>query len=268
MTATLDPPSPVLPHDPIGYVGPFRLTRELTPVALGRRYLALHEREATSHLVYILPLGKSRRDHRVFLAAASRLNAACNPYLLSTTHSGLIGSSSGYLISPYPGTADGVLTLADLASARLGRFSAFEARRGLCHLLTGVAAGQAAGLGHGPFGPEDVLVDRHGRLIIELYGLRANLYRGGADTGAEVRSVGGIGRLLLGGEASVRREDRPLREALAGWVIRAEDGHWASASSALAALPETAPATSTGVRPAAIVMDWVKRWLGPLVPRD
>lgn len=268
MTATLDTTLPTVPRDPIRYVGPFRLTRELTPVALGRRFLALHERDATSHLVYLLPLGKSRRDHRVFLAATDRLESVASPYLVSVSHAGLIGSSSGYLIASYPGTADGVLTLADLASARLGRFSAYEARRGLAHLLTGVAAGQAAGVGHGPFGAEDVLVDRHGRLMIELFGLRANLYRGGADTGAEVRSVGSIGRLLLGSDSATPREDRPLREALAGWVVRAEEGHWVSASAAMTALPESGPPRNATVRPAAIVVDWVKRWLGPLVQRD
>ena len=105
-------------------------------------------------------------------------------------------------------------------------------------------------MAHGPIRIDEILVDRHGRLLVELFGLAMALgvrKRARPEEAArkEVRAVFEIGRELVTGAAGgdLRRDPprslwpdapRPWRE----WLARGlSDSGFASARQALASLP-------------------------------
>ena len=78
------------------------------------------------------------------------------------------------LTTAYTGSFDGLLPLARLLNLQSsGQISPRQAMLVGVHLLSALDAGFRKGLVHGPLTIEEVLVDRHGRALIELFGVEA-----------------------------------------------------------------------------------------------
>lgn len=158
------------------------------------------------------------------------------------------------MIMPYTGDADGLVTLAELLSRRGGQLGLREAVLAGEQLLSLSAWAHNAGIVHGRIGADEVIVDRSGKLGVELYGLRhgfasaAGEARVNADRD-EVRSIVElVFELATGVPASVLNARRARGvlcrgsgrrgKRLAAWLERGlgVEG-FAGAEAALAALP-------------------------------
>lgn len=169
------------------------------------------------------------------------------------------GSPVAWAISPYTGSHDGLLTLADLVALKGGRMAPYEAERVLEQLLSASASCHDRGLTHGPIAMDDLLVDRRGSLRVELYGLRTALVLGGLDVGElrrdEVRSIAKLGyQLLTGIEAEepmvpAARLVKRLPAAWTSWLDRGLDAAagYDSAKDAAAVLPSLMRADQAAV---------------------
>ncbi len=233
-------------------LGPYALTRALEPCAIAQRWLALHGQGNTSHVAYRFASVRGRHDQRRFLSAVEQLASLDEPHLLKIEQVALDQSHTPWVICPFTGDADGVRTLARLLREKGGQLSPFEIEPALTQIFQGVGYAHSRRRCHGPVDLDELLVDRHGRIIIELYGLRRAL-RGAAgfDPEAardEVRSVAEVGYQLVTGLRCeeplipagrlVKRLDRRWD----AWFDRALDpsGGFSSADDALASLPSVA----------------------------
>ena len=165
-----------------------------------------------------------------------------------------------WIVAPYTGNHAGLVTLNDVLEAKGGKMPAFEAERTLEHLLTGVGLAHERGVVHGPALDDELLVDRHGSVMVELYGLRRGLAHDQQTTDEstrdEIRSVVQLGYRLVTGLApeepmipatsAVKRLDKRWDS----WFDRGLDplDGFASASQALEALR-----TGEGLSPAPTV---------------
>ncbi len=254
----------MLDHAQRPMLGPFALTRALEPCAIADRWLALHEADNSSHVAYRFAAQKSRADQRRFISAVERAAALDESHLLKVEQVALDQTDTPWVICPFTGDADGIRSLARLLREKGGQLSPFEIEPALTQILQGVSYAHTRQHCHGPVQMDEVLVDRHGRLIIELYGLRRALKGGGGfDTEVardEVRSVAEIGYQLVTG----LRCEEPLIPA--GRLVRKLDRRWDawfetaldptdgfdSADEALAALPSAAAVEVTRRGPLAV----------------
>jgi len=233
-------------------LGPYVLTRTLEPCALAQRWLALHEVDHGSHVAYRFGSFGQRSERRRFLGAVEALARLDEVHLLKIEQFAFDQSDTPWAVCPFTGDADGTRTLDRHLREKDGQLSAFELEPALNQILLGVRYAHAHRHCHGPIALNEVLVDRHGRLIIELYGLRRALSgQCGFDADAaqdEVRSVAEIGYQLLTGLRCeeplipVGRLVRRLDPRWDAWFDRALDlsNGFESADAALAALPSVA----------------------------
>jgi len=233
-------------------VGPYQLTRELPDHQLGARWVALHESDQTSHLVYLIPrLDRPVRERA--LAALGLIQAFSNPHILRVERFGPDSARRLWVVCPYPGDTDGLLTLGRLLRDKGGQMSQDEAERATLQLLEALEAAHRAGLGNGPILIDDVLVDRHGSLLLELYGVAravAGDREPATDLGREeVRSIAEIAYQLITGlraEAPLIPASRLVKKldpAWAAWLRTALDplGGFAGPADAISALPSRRP---------------------------
>lgn len=81
-----------------------------------------------------------------------------------------------WLVSPYVGASEGLMTLDQVRKAKpTGRLSTFEVRTAVRQLFSAMASAHRRGVVNGGFSAKDILVDRHGSLLFELYGLQRRL---------------------------------------------------------------------------------------------
>ncbi len=227
------------------------------------RFAALHQQDQTSHVLYRLPVVRGQRERERVRAAVEAAAAVKHPHVLRIQE--LVWDPVGHpwIVTPFTGDVDGVRPLPRLVREKLGQLSPNETEHALEQLLdalrhahTGGAGGDGAGgtsiVHHGPVSWEHVLVDRHGSLIIELYGLarlldeRAGEGSAGMDmVREEVRSVVEIGYRVMTG----LRPEEPLIPA--SRLVKGLDAAWdayfsagldvlrgfGSAAEAIAALP-------------------------------
>jgi hypothetical protein len=186
-------------------IGPYLLTRRLSDGVAGPRFLALHERDGTSHMIARLahvpsleaedrPSKLDSAPHRGSIASAeftrAQLDAALtsaatlkHAHLLAIDAFGFDPASDDpptdpiwpWIASPYTGDVDGLVSVASLMKRKGGYLPAIEARTATIQILQAVAHAHAAGFRHGPIAMEQVQVDRRGSLAIEHYGLAASL---------------------------------------------------------------------------------------------
>ncbi len=205
-------------------LGPYALTRALDPCAIAQRWLALHDSDNSSHVAYRFSALRGRYDQRRFLAAVEQLSTLEEAHLLKIEQVALDQSDTPWVICPFTGDADGVRTLGRLLREKGGQLSPFEIEPALTQIFQGVGFAHSRRQCHGAIDLGEVLVDRHGRLIIELYGLgRALSGDSGFDAEVardEVRSVAEIGYQLLTG----LRCEEPLIPA--GRLIKRLDRKW------------------------------------------
>lgn len=238
--------------------GPYRLLRTLDACPMADRFLALHERRQTSHVVYRFPVCHDASERRRFIAAVEPLASLEHPHLLPVEEYSFAADGRGWLVTPYTGSQIGLMTLTRLLEDKDGRMSAPEAERALVHALEATQAAHAIGLVHGPIGSDEILVDRRGSACIELYGLRRRLHPDGADAAArtqEVASLVRIGYRLLTGLEPAAPHIAPSR------LLKRLDRRWdeffaaglgqglATAGAALEALPGSANAPAVQPRP-------------------
>lgn len=246
----------MLDHQERPKLGPYALTRVLEPCALAQRWLALHESDNSSHVAYRLGTRRNRTEQRRFLGAVELLAKLDEPHILKIEQFALDQTDSAWVVCPFTGDADGCRTLERLLREKGGQLSPFELEPALTQILQGVGFAHRQRLCHGSLSLNEILVDRHGRLIIELYGLgRALSGQAGFDPESardEVRSVAEIGYQLLTG----LRCEEPLIPV--GRLVKRLDPRWVAwfdrsldptdgfdtADEALAELPSVAAVES------------------------
>lgn len=222
------------------------------------RWLALHEREQTSHVLYRFDLCGDKLERRRVLSALTRLSTLSHPHLLRVERFTLEGEHAAWAVTPYTGAQNGPLTLPAHVEAKGGRMSVAEGERAVTHVLEGVRAAHEQGLVHGPIDHERLLVDRFGSIRVELYGydrLAAGFDRADAElVRDEIRGIVELGyRLITGMEPEeplipasrlVRRLDRRVSD----WLERGLDpaGGYSTAEEALAALATDGPRVVVG----------------------
>lgn len=247
-------------------VGPYLLMRALEPMGLAERYLALHGSDQSSHVAYRFPARPGREDLLRFVEAVRVAEGLRHEHILPIEFHTIDAEGRPWLVSPFTGDVDGVRTLTKLLREKQGQMHPFEVERALVHLLEASnwahkaqrpAEGREGRLPivHGPLSMDQILVDRHGRLVIELYGF-ARLLAGepmGGDAELvrdEVRSIVEIGYQLITGLRAetpmipAGRLVKRLDSRWDRWLLRGLDaaGGFDTAGEALAQLPSRAPA--------------------------
>ena len=184
-------------------IGPYRLARRLEAGPVGERWLAFNEREQTSHVAHRLKLAGGAGARR-FASSLEAISSLCHPHLLPVEQYTLGSANTGWIVTPFTGSHDGLVTLAGLLRDKGGRMQPLEVERALTQLLEALEYAHGLGFFHDEIRADEVLVDRRGSLAIELYGLRRRLAglggRPATEVGRdEVRSLIGIGYELLTG---------------------------------------------------------------------
>ncbi|MEZ6243081.1 MAG: hypothetical protein R3B57_08565 [Phycisphaerales bacterium] len=244
-------------QDHPSHIGPFRLVGRLADGRVGQRWVALHERDRTNHLLYRLEPCRDNSERRETLATIDEVSRITHAHALPIERYSLEQDGCPWVVAPYPGNQGGLVTLADVLEAKGGRLPAFECERTLDHLLSAVMTAHERGVVHGAPEPDELLVDRHGSVLIELYGL-ANRLRQSPGVGPEVvrdevRSFVLLGYTLLTGlppEEPMIRASRIVRRLPKGWDAWFERGldpagGFASAREARDALPGRAGVPET-----------------------
>jgi hypothetical protein len=170
-------------------VGGWRLEARLGDTRLGSRWLAWGGRDALPRVAHHLQPRVTRG-----IDAGSALEP-----LTRFVHAHAVGleevvidRGETWLIAPYCGSYDGLMPLAKLMSMKAsGSLPVREAMFLGIHLLGAIDAGWRRGLGHGPLGMDDVLIDRRGRAMVELFGVEARC-RGEDPLAAAHASVAGV----------------------------------------------------------------------------
>lgn len=189
-------------HTPSLKHGPFVSVRALKGVHGCDRVIMLHERDRTNHLLYrfghILDVVARRRVFDRFMTTA-RL---AHPHILQIQHVSYDDTGRLCVVTDYPGNQDGLVTLDDLLVTRSGTLGFSEATRLVEQLLQTSAHAGERGVLHGPFRGGELLIDRHGCTLVELFGLEHALTNSFDQTGVraeQIRSVAEIGSRLITG---------------------------------------------------------------------
>ena len=230
--------------------GPYILTRELPRGMLGDRWLALHERAQTSHVVHSFGNDAADPDSAGrLLAALAQVRDFEHPHVLKIEDSWVDDAGCVWVVTPFTGDQDGLVTLDSLLRRRGGYLSLEESRRAMDQLMVGVAAAHERSLSHGEIAMREVLADRRGSLLIEHYGVcRAAMTCPAPASLAEakaleVRSVLTIGYQLATGlraDDPLIRVSRVILDVDSSWDDLFETGlgpvGFASAAHALSAI--------------------------------
>lgn len=249
-------------------VGDFALTRDLGRclVVPAQRFLALHPRRQTSHVAYRFDATDSRIDLARFEAVYDLLSTSLDhPHILRLEELRFVPDELDprmlrpWVIAPFAGDADGLRPLSRLLRQKGGQLNQIEAEQAIAQILSalehahdptrGRSPSTRSVIFHGPLGLDEVLVDRHGRVVIELLGFGRRLRglsQGNSETVRdEIVRVCEIAYELLTGlraEAPLIPAPRLVPRLDKAWI------HWLrvgldpsrgfeSASAALAALP-------------------------------
>lgn len=222
-----------------------RVTAHGAPPA-PERFAALHQTAQTSHVLYKLPPTRGQRERERVIRAVEAAAKLRHAHILSIDD--LLWDPIGHpwLITPFTGDVDGVRPLARLLKEKHGQLDPAEAERAMEQLFDalrlahqspvvpaedahGLELDQPSPLQHGPILLDHVLVDRHGSLRIELFGLARLLAskKPGAISPQdrirdEVRSVVEIGYQLITG----LRAEEPMIPA--GRLVKRLDPRWDS----------------------------------------
>lgn len=265
----------MIDRDHTDLVAPYRMVRELGESRVGPRWVAIDERTGETRAVYLVGSCRDTADRRRTLGALEAVGSLHHAHLLGVEQFTLDRSGRAWAVTAYRGNQEGLVTIADLVEAKGGRLSVTETLRTLEQLLDAIAAGHGAGVIHGPLEAREVLVDRHGSVWVELYGLARRL-QGLVDSNEllvrdEVRSIAALGyRLLTGLDAeeprmAASRMFKKLDRAWDRWFDRGLDAGegFATAREALDALPGHAGAEADlptiGTRPVRRVIERFRR---------
>lgn len=248
-------------NDHVRAVGPYVLARPLEPSPHGERWLACHSQTQTDWILHEFGPLLDKCERVMVLSWLETMETIEHAHLPKIRRVIDPGSSRIWAAEPFLGSEDGLLTFGRLVDLKGGRMPPHEVERAMLHILDAVRYAHARGLCHGPIGPRDLLVDRHGSITIDLYGLRRRV-EGLVACDAElvrdeVRSVAMLGYWALTGleaeEPRIRagRLVRRLDRAWDDWFELALDpaSGFSSAEEAIAALPSSKRAVEPETRP-------------------
>lgn len=224
------------------------LLRRMGTHRLGERWLARAHDDGRSLLAYFLPRRLDIDGPLLDAAAQFRHQHALELEVVDSSDR----SGATWILTPYPGSHDGLLSLDQLLSLKPdGQMDMYEVSRAMRQLLELVEASNIAGVHHGALQIDQVQLDRHGRLLVELFGVASTVRRTEQawqpiSTSDETRRVIEIGRELVTGTPRGGRSakiphslapnlERPWR----AWFSHGLDpaGGFACAAEALDALP-------------------------------
>lgn len=171
------------------HFGSFRIVRPLAASPIGERWLAADERTTGTAVVHARPAAARKRRLVEIRGLESVASTVLGPHLLPITGWGVWTGGPGggervAWVTPYTGSAAGVLTLRGHAASKGGTLGPTEAAEIARHAWAGVRAAHEAGRVGGPIDPDGVLIDGHGRVWIENHGLRRAL---GGYAGVDAR---------------------------------------------------------------------------------
>lgn len=189
LTRDLGPRGRVAPSDELGFGRGAGTANSADEAVVAQRYLCLHEVTQTSHVAYRFAPCTSKAARARFEAAFESLKAFTNPHVLRLDAMHFQPGDEPWLFTPFCGDADGLRCLAKLLRQKGGQLSQIEAEQAITQILLALDSAHDA-LGkepvyHGSLALDEVLVDRHGRVIIELYGFARRLRgisRGNSET--------------------------------------------------------------------------------------
>lgn len=295
-TMQIGPDDPVLVGGELN-VGWCRVIRPLGRGPVSDRWLAVNERLQSSHVVHRIHMRSDGLARRRFLAAAESVSRISHPHVLPIDFFTLAGEDRyhvrGVIVTPYTGANPGVgvegtglVTIGSLAEMKGGSLGEIEVDRAARQMLGALDAAHARGVLHGALSADEVLVDRFGKAMLELPGLkRAMSHHDDLEPAAhavqvrrEVTSVAELVFRLLTGRDPVSGDRARLGMRVSRfdpqwdhWLSRGLDpvGGFATPKEAIAALPsqkrdderEEAEESST-------IRVVLRSLLAPLVRRD
>lgn len=232
-------------------VGPYLLTKPLGVDGAAEGHLALHQADQSNHVAYRFPAVYDKTGIRRFVDAARACQEIRHEHLLPIEYHTLDAQGHPWVVCPYTGDVDGLRTLRKLLREKAGQLHPFEAERAIVQILDASRHAHKQSLVHGLMSLDDVLVDRHGSLLVQFYGLSRMVEQGDSEANVaelirdEVRSIVEIGYQLITG----LRAEEPLIPA--GRLVKKLDPRWDAwiqhgleamggfdtAAQALAALP-------------------------------
>ena len=180
--------------------GAYEIVRPLRPCGAIERYLVSDPERLTHHVAFRLP-PPAVRDRESSLDTLSRASTVRSPHVAPVEQFAFAATEAAWIISPYTGDHDGLLLLSDLLADKGGQFEAAEVRRAMLQLIDALEAIQTSCGGHGSLSLGCVQVDRAGKLLVELPGLRMDNGSPAGVAQAELRSLVAIGYELLTGIA-------------------------------------------------------------------
>jgi serine/threonine protein kinase len=222
----------------IEQIGGYRLIRVLGRGACGERCLADNGPDGQRVVVHAVRRSLSNhaggstagREGKRFLDLIAPVRVLEHTHILPISDAVIDRAGWHWLVTPYIGASEGLLTLDGLRRAkRDSRLSQYETRLAVRQLFSAIAAAHARGVVHGGFTAQEILVDRHGSLMFEMYGLRRRLSgdlpavdteEWNALVRAELRSAVEVIYEALTGASPVGRP------TLASKVVRKLDRSW------------------------------------------
>src|SRR5262245_5674439 len=136
-------------------LGSYILTRALAPSSLAARWLALHENDQTSHLLYRFAACPDKAARRRFMAAVEAVSQLAHPHLLPIQQFAFDVGGRPWIVTRYPGDTAGLMTLDRLLRDKGGQMAGDEAERAVVQLLEAVEHSQEQGIWHGPMQIEE-----------------------------------------------------------------------------------------------------------------
>lgn len=255
-------------------LGGLTLERRLGRHALADRWLARDRARGEPFVAYRVDLLAGARGEKRFRLAVEMLTSLRHPHVCPVLWFETEAAGGRWVVSPYVGGPGGITTVAEVARERDGGIlSPTEVCSAVEQVLGLMAYAHARGFCHGRIGAEDLIVDRRGAVVAELYGLSRRL-RGlpaadGATCAEEVRSLAELARtLLLGAGPSApwapigaEREPHagPDEGALIAWLRRAlgrDVPGFRSADDALRRLRRLREVSLGGMRGIPVVRRW------------
>lgn len=226
------------------------IRRRLPHHTLAERYAAVHPASGTPALLYRIEPGAIHSSTPDAARGVARLCSLEHPHLLTVRRFELDCDGSMWLLTDFPGSPSGLLSLPQLLSHKAsGVLAEREAHHAALHLLSAIDSAHSAGFAHGSLRADDVIVDPRGRTLIELFGVARVLSNLAspleAARRADVRSIASlVYELLTGVPLNGERLPMPRSLGRAGkrwdsWIARTLDGApgFADARQALAQLP-------------------------------